>query len=95
MAFGLGKKEAKPEDDLKRLSKAELLELLIDQTRLVERLKARNKELAAELAECKADLKRTASLEIILTRLEKLGENMNLPSGSDMSGQKKAGSKGK
>lgn len=72
MLFGSKVKNNTPENEIKKLSRAELLELLIDQTRLVEKLNARNKSLSAELAECKAELKRVASLEVIIGRLEKI-----------------------
>lgn len=71
MAFSLGKKH-NPDDDIKKLSRAELLEMLIDQTRLADRLRIRNKRLTKELEECKANLERAASLEIIMTRLERM-----------------------
>ena len=50
MAFGFGKKSS-PDDDIKKLSRAELLEMLIDQTRLADRLRIRNKRLTKELEE--------------------------------------------
>lgn len=71
MAFGLGRKNS-PDDDIKKLSRAELLEMLIEQTRLADRLRIRNKRLTKELEECKANLERAASLEIIMTRLERI-----------------------
>ena len=71
MALGFGKKNS-PDDDIKKLSRAELLEMLIDQTREADRLRNRNKRLSKELQECKDNLERAASLEIIMRRLEKL-----------------------
>lgn len=71
MALGFGRKNS-PSDDIRKLSRAELLEMLIDQIREADRLRARNKRLAKELAECKENLERSASLQIIINRLEKI-----------------------
>ena len=60
------------EDPVHKLTRMELLELLIEQTREAEDLKKRNKELTAELARCRADLDRTASLEVVIRRLEEI-----------------------
>ena len=71
MALGFGRKSS-PSDDIKKLSRAELLEMLIDQIREADRLRARNKRLTRELAECKENLERSASLQIIMNRLERI-----------------------
>ncbi|MBQ9155373.1 MAG: hypothetical protein IJ137_01180 [Eubacterium sp.] len=71
MALGFGKKNS-PDNDIKKLSRAELLEMLIDQTRLADRLRVRNRRLAKELEEAKANLERSASLQIIMQRLERI-----------------------
>lgn len=71
MAFGIGKKNS-PENDIKKLSRAELLEMLIEQTQLADRLRQRNKKLTKELAVCKANLEKAASLQIIMRRLERI-----------------------
>lgn len=69
MAFG---RKRNPDDDIKKLSRAELLEMLIEQTRLADRLRIRNRRLSKELAVYKANLEKAASLEMIMTRLEKI-----------------------
>lgn len=71
MAFGIGKKN-NPDNDIKKLSRAELLEMLIEQTQLADRLRQRNKKLTKELAICKANLEKAASLQIIMRRLERI-----------------------
>ena len=71
MAFGLGKKHS-ADDDIKKLSRSELLEMLIEQTRLADRLRTRNKKLTKELAVCKANLEKAASLRLIIARLERI-----------------------
>ena len=65
------------DDPIRKLTRVELLELLIEQTRENEELIRKNEELTAnletakqELAQCKEDLNRVASLEVILGRLE-------------------------
>lgn len=68
----LFKKEKTPEDDIKKLSKAELLEAMIEQMRVIDSLRAKNKRLTKELSECRKELKQAASLQIIMNRLEKL-----------------------
>lgn len=71
MAFGLGRKHS-ADDDIKKLSRSELLEMLIEQTRLADRLRERNKKLTKELAVCKANLEKAASLRLIIARLERI-----------------------
>lgn len=71
MPLGFGRKHT-PDEDIKKLSRAELLEMLIDQTRETDRLRARNKRLTRELQECKENLERSASLQIVMNRLEKI-----------------------
>ena len=66
-----GKKRS-PEDDVKKLSRTELLEMLIEETREAEALRAQNEKMEAELVRLRADLDRTASLEVLLKRLERI-----------------------
>ena len=59
-------------DDLHRLSRTELLEMLIDETKEADRLREENERLQEELSKCKADLDKTASLDMVIYRLEKV-----------------------
>ncbi|MDO5133440.1 MAG: hypothetical protein Q4D81_10740 [Eubacteriales bacterium] len=76
--FGSGKKSSKgktdsgrnSEDDIKKLTRTELLELLIDETKEADRLRAENERLREELQRCRADLDRVASFEAVIARLE-------------------------
>lgn len=78
--FGGGKKSSKSrpdsgsnsEDDIKKLTRTELLELLIDETKEADRLRAENDRLREELERCHADLDRIASFEAVIARLESI-----------------------
>lgn len=59
-------------DDLHRLSRTDLLEMLIDETKEADRLREENERLQEELAKCKADLDKTASLDMVIHRLERV-----------------------
>ena len=65
-------KSKRPEEDIKKLSRAELLEMLIEETREAEELRKANQKLTSELAACREDLNRAASLQVILERLERI-----------------------
>ncbi len=69
--FG-SKKKRNPEDDVKKLSRTELLEILIEETREADRLRKENTRLTEELTRVRADLDRSASLEVIMERLERM-----------------------
>lgn len=58
------------EDDIKKLTRTELLELLIDETKEADRLRAENENLRDELQKCHEDLDRIASFEAVIARLE-------------------------
>lgn len=74
--FGGGKKAAKSkggrntEDDIRKLTRTELLELLIDETKEADRLREENTRLKTELQKCHEDLDRIASFEAVIARLE-------------------------
>lgn len=76
--FGGGKKTSKAkierkggsEDDIRKLTRTELLELLIDETKEADRLRDENDRLREELAKCHEDLDRIASFEAVIARLE-------------------------
>ena len=58
------------EEEIKKLTRTELLELLIDETKEADRLRAENERLSSELKKCREDLDRVASLEVVIARLE-------------------------
>ena len=60
------------EDDIKKLTRTELLELLIDETKEADRLRAENERLSEELKRCHEDLDRIASFEAVIARLESI-----------------------
>ncbi len=60
------------EDDIKKLTRTELLELLIDETKEADRLRAENARLSEELKRCHEDLDRIASFEAVIARLESI-----------------------
>ena len=60
--------------DLRKLTRTELLEMLVDETREADRLRAENARLRKELEKCKEDLDKTASLSAVLARLEEIIE---------------------
>ena len=76
--FGSGKKSSKSkgdsgrtsEDDIKKLTRTELLELLIDETKEADRLRAEVDRLNEELRRCHEDLDRVASFEAVIARLQ-------------------------
>ncbi len=75
--FGGGKKSSdrgssgrNTEDEIKKLTRTELLELLIDETKEADRLRAENARLTDELQKCHDDLDRIASFEAVIARLE-------------------------
>lgn len=78
--FGGGRKAPKEraenkrnsEDDIKKLTRTELLELLIDETKEADRLRAENARLSEELRKCHEDLDRIASFEAVIARLESI-----------------------
>lgn len=79
--FGGGKKTSRAksstgsrnsEDDIKKLTRTELLELLIDETKEADRLRAENERLSEELRKCHEDLDRIASFEAVIARLESI-----------------------
>lgn len=78
--FGGGRKAPKEkaenkrnsEDDIKKLTRTELLELLIDETKEADRLRAENERLSEELKRCHEDLDRIASFEAVIARLESI-----------------------
>ena len=69
--FG-SKKRRSPEDDIRKLSRTELLEILIEETKEAERLREENKRLTDELTRVRSDLERSASLQVIMERLERI-----------------------
>ena len=52
--------------------RTELLELLIDETKEADRLRAENERLSEELQKCHDDLDRVASFEAVIARLESI-----------------------
>ena len=61
--------------DLHKLTRTELLEMLIDETKEADRLRQENQRLKTELDRCRDDLARTASLDIVIARLEEIIRN--------------------
>ena len=78
--FGSAKKSSKgksssgrnSEEDIRKLTRTELLELLIDETKEADRLRAENERLSEELQKCHDDLDRVASFEAVIARLESI-----------------------
>ena len=81
--FGGGKKPAKEkpsrdraedgrgsEENVRKLTRTELLELLIDETRESDRLREENRILREEVEKCREELDRVASLDAVIARLE-------------------------
>lgn len=60
--------------DVRKLTRTELLELLIDETREADRLTEENEELREELAQCRAQLEKVGSLDAVIARLEAILE---------------------
>lgn len=65
-----GGSERNTVDEIKKLTRTELLELLIDETKEADRLRAENARLSEELRKCHEDLDRVASFEAVIARLE-------------------------
>ena len=76
--FGDGKKSSgsgresgsSTEEEVRKLTRTELLELLIDEMKETDRLRAENEHLSEELRRCHEDLDRVASFEAVIARLE-------------------------
>lgn len=76
--FGGGRKSSRGkadnghdvDNDIKKLTRTELLELLIDETKEADRLRAENERLSSELQKCHEDLDRVASFEAVIARLQ-------------------------
>ena len=60
--------------DLHKLTRTELLEMLVDETKEADRLRAENRRLKKELERCREDLDQTASLSAVIARLEEIVE---------------------
>ena len=63
-------KEAAPVEEIRKLSRTELLEMLIDETKEAERLRLDNERLQEENKRLRADLEKTASLDMVISRLQ-------------------------
>ena len=77
--FGADRSSAKNEQDdltkdLHKLTRTELLEMLVDETKEADRLREENRRLREELDRCRQDLDKTASLSAVLARLEEIVE---------------------
>lgn len=74
--LGSNRGSAKEEDnlhrDLRKLTRTELLEMLVDETKEADRLRLENRHLRKELERCRADLEKTASLDNVIARLEQI-----------------------
>ena len=60
--------------DLHKLTRTELLEMLVDETKEADRLRAENRRLRKELERTKEDLDRSASLSAVIAKLEEIVE---------------------
>lgn len=70
---GSGEKSgSSTEEEVRKLTRTELLELLIDEMKETDRLRAENEHLSEELRRCHEDLDRVASFEAVIARLEAL-----------------------
>ena len=69
------KSEGDLNKDLHKLTRTELLEMLIDETKEADRLRLENRRLQKELERCRDELARTASLDIVIARLEEIIKN--------------------
>lgn len=67
-----GSKESTPADEIRKLTRTELLEMLIDETKEADRLREENERLQKELNRVRADLEKTASLDIVIKRLQEI-----------------------
>ena len=65
-------KESSPADEIRKLTRTELLEMLIDETKEADRLREENERLQKELDRVRADLDKTASLDIVIKRLQEI-----------------------
>ena len=75
--FGAIRSSAKsePDDltkDLHKLTRTELLEMLVDETKEADRLREENRRLRKELNRCREDLEKAASLSSVIARLEEI-----------------------
>lgn len=71
---GSSKSEGDLNKDLHKLTRTELLEMLVDETKEADRLRLENRRLKKELARCREDLDKTASLDIVIRRLEEIAD---------------------
>ena len=69
------KSEGDLNKDLHKLTRTELLEMLIDETKEADRLRRENSRLQKELERCREELARTASLDIVIAKLEQIIRN--------------------
>ena len=60
--------------DLHKLTRTELLEMLVDETKEADRLREENHRLKKELDRCREDLEKAASLSSVIARLEEIVE---------------------
>ena len=77
--FGALRSSAKSEQDdvtkdLHKLTRTELLEMLVDETKEADRLRAENRRLRKELERAREDLDRAASLSAVIAKLEEIVE---------------------
>ena len=77
--FGSLRSSAKSEQedvtrDLHKLTRTELLEMLVDETKEADRLRVENRRLRKELERAKEDLDRSASLSAVIAKLEEIVE---------------------
>ena len=75
--FGAIRSSAKSEHDdltkdLHKLTRTELLEMLVDETKEADRLREENRRLRKELNRCREDLEKAASLSSVIARLEEI-----------------------
>lgn len=61
-----------PIDEIAKLSRVDLLEMLIDATRETQRLREENTRLQAEIERCEAELNKTETLEDVVNRLSEI-----------------------
>ena len=72
-----GSVKSEPNDvtkDLHKLTRTELLEMLVDETKEADRLRAENRRLRKELDRCREDLEKVASLSSVIAKLEEIVE---------------------
>ena len=71
---GSSKSEGDLNKDLHKLTRTELLEMLVDETKEADRLRAENRRLRKELERCREDLEKVASLNAVIAKLEEIVE---------------------